>query len=95
MDIAAIIGLVAKLVPVARQVIEALRGAQAEPNPTDEVLDLIAKLSPIAADLLKQITDIRTQTEAQYPAVWAAVRADYKSASDQFDALMAAANKPT
>lgn len=91
MDISTIIGLVAKLVPVARQVIEALRGAQAEPNPSEEILDLIAKLSPIAAELLKQITDIKTQTEAQYPAVWAAVRADYQSASKEFDALVAAA----
>lgn len=94
MTFASLLQLVTQLVPVARQVLDALRGAQAEPNPTDEVLDLIAKLSPVAAQLVSLLTDIRTQTEAQHPAVWAAVRADYQAASAQFDALMAAANKP-
>jgi len=94
MDIASILGLVVKLVPVARQVIDTLRGAQAEPNPSGEILDLIAELSPIAAQLMSLITDIRTQTIDQHPAVWAAVRADYASASSEFDALMAAAKKP-
>lgn len=94
MDFTSLLGLVVKLVPVARQVIETLRGAQADPDPSTEVLDLIAKLSPVAAKLMTLITDIREQTVEQHPAVWAAVRADYASASSDFDALMAAAKQP-
>ena len=94
MGISEILALVVRLVPVARQVIETLRGAQADPHPSEQVLDLIAQLSPVAAKLMMLITDIRTQTIEQHPAVWAAVRADYALASSEFDALMVAAKKP-
>ena len=90
MEITAILGLVSQLVPVARNIIDTLSGAQNTVNPTTKVLDLIASLTPVAAQLMATIDTIKNQTEDQYPQVWDAVRADYADASDQFEKLKAA-----
>lgn len=87
MPIAAILALVAQLVPIAKSVVDQLHSAQTAPSPTSDVLDIIASLTPVAAQLLNTINKIKSQTEADYPAVWESVRADYADASTKFDAL--------
>lgn len=89
MEIAAILGLVTQLVPVAKSLVDTLQGsAQKAPNPS--ALDIVASIAPVAAQLLATINTIKNQTEADYPEVWAAVSADYASASSEFDKLKAA-----
>lgn len=90
LTVAEILRLVAAAVPTLKVIIETIRGAQAVPNQTSEVIDLIANLSPTVAKLVAAFETIRTQTEAQYPEVWASVRGDYMAAIALNDEL----NKP-
>lgn len=76
MGIAAILGLITQLVPVATTLISTLGAAKAG-SQTQAVLDLIAGLTPTVASLVTTIENIRSQTEAQYPEVWAGVRTDW------------------
>jgi hypothetical protein len=87
MDILTLLNLVSTLVPVAKSIVDALAGAKATPNPTNEILDIIATLTPVAAQLMQTLDTIRNQTQATYPQVWDKVRTDYASASAQFDLL--------
>jgi len=76
MGIAAILQLVTQLVPVATGLITTISGAKAG-STVVEVSDLIGDLAPNIATLVSTIETIRTQTEAQYPAVWEGIRTDW------------------
>lgn len=77
MGIAAILGLITHLVPVATSLIETLAGFGIQTGKSNDVIDLINRLTPIAANLVTTIEQIRSQTEADYPAVWDGIRTDW------------------
>lgn len=90
MDVIAILGLVSKLVPVAKDILAVIEGASTVPSPTSEVLNLVDDLTPKLAALMEMLDTIKNQTQGQYPQVWAQVSSDYKDASDAFEVLKAA-----
>ena len=78
MGIAAILGLVTQLVPLATQMINTIISVSGgTAGKTGEILDFIARLTPIAQGLVERIEEIRNATEDEYPEVWANVRTDW------------------
>lgn len=89
MDILSILTLVTNLVPVAKALTAAL--GQAQGSKTAEAIDMVAKLMPVATQLMDTINAIKGQTEATHPEVWEKVREPYAAASSEFDRLRAMA----
>ena len=87
MTLTAILGLVAQLVPVANAIVSTLHSAHAVDDKTAETILLIEKLTPWASQLVSTIEVIRTQTEADSPAVWAPIRDDWKATVAKWAAI--------
>lgn len=79
MTITAILALVARLIPVVETIVSTLHAAHAVSDKTAETVALIERLTPAASTMLSTIETIRTQTEADYPAVWAPIRDDWNA----------------
>lgn len=88
MGIVAILSLIAQAVPTVTTLAQTLGAFKGSAAP--EAVKMVETLLPVAASLMQTFTTIKTQTETQYPEVWASVRADYEAASAAFDQLNSA-----
>lgn len=52
-----------------------------------EILALVAKMVPVASELVISLAKIKEQTETQHPEVWAKVRADFSAAESAWKKL--------
>lgn len=79
MNAAAILAMIAEALPLLSALTRIIDREQKSDVP--EVLAVIGAMTPIAQRLVGKIEAIRTQTEADHPAVWAAVRDDWNRAA--------------
>lgn len=74
-EIAAILAELAPLLPAAGNLIAIISGNVNSPVPA--LAALAASLLPIAEELVTRIENIRSATEAQYPAIWGPIKDDW------------------
>lgn len=90
MGILEILTLIADTVPAVTSLLDGLHIAQNSGLPG--AVETVASALPSVTALMNMFTQIKNQTEADHPEVWAAVRTRYENASSKFDQLKAAAD---